>query len=101
MTPIVEVNGISKSYGSIRAVDDLSFSANKGELLAMMGPDGARKTSMFRAACGLINFDAGKITIAGFDVATQFEKIKPHLDGKFGVTIAEYTLDLSAAAERR
>jgi ABC-2 type transport system ATP-binding protein len=79
MTPIIEVNNISKNYGSLRAVDGLSFSANKGEILAMMGPDGAGKTSTFRAVCGLITYDTGEINIAGFDVATQFGKIKPIL----------------------
>ena len=79
MTSIIEVNNISKTYGSVRAVDGLSFSANKGEILALMGPDGAGKTSVFRAVCGLITYENGDIKIAGFDVATQFEKIKPFL----------------------
>ncbi|HBC47257.1 MAG TPA: hypothetical protein DEO84_09235 [candidate division Zixibacteria bacterium] len=79
MTAIIEVNNISKNYGSVRAIDGLSFSANKGEILAMMGPDGAGKTSAFRAVCGLITYDSGEIKIAGFDVVTQFEKIKPFL----------------------
>ncbi len=79
MTPIIEVKNISKSYGPLKAVDDLSFFANKGEILAMMGPDGAGKTSTFRAVCGLITFDNGEITIAGHNVVTEFEKIKPLL----------------------
>jgi ABC-2 type transport system ATP-binding protein len=77
MTPIIEVNNISKKYGPLRAVDDLSFAANKGEIVALMGPDGAGKTSIFRAICGLITFNNGEIRVAGFSVATEFEKIKP------------------------
>jgi ABC-2 type transport system ATP-binding protein len=79
MTFIIEVKNISKSYGDVKAVDDLSFAANKGEILAIMGPDGAGKTSAFRAVCGLITYDSGEIMIAGFDVAREFDKIKPHL----------------------
>jgi ABC-2 type transport system ATP-binding protein len=79
MTPIIEVKNISKSYGLLKAVDDLSFTAEKGQILAMMGPDGAGKTSTFRAVCGLITYDNGDITIAGYDVATQFDRIKPYL----------------------
>jgi ABC-2 type transport system ATP-binding protein len=79
MTFIVEVKNISKSYGDLKAVDDLSFAVNKGEILAIMGPDGAGKTSAFRAVCGLVTYDSGEIIIAGFDVAKEFDKIKPHL----------------------
>jgi ABC-2 type transport system ATP-binding protein len=79
MTFIIEVKNISKKYGDLKAVDNLSFAANKGEILAIMGPDGAGKTSAFRAVCSLITCDSGEIKIAGFDVATEFEKIKPHL----------------------
>jgi ABC-2 type transport system ATP-binding protein len=79
MMPIIEVKNISKSYGPLKAVDDLSFAANKGEILAMMGPDGAGKTSTFRAVCGLITFDTGEIVISGYNVTRQFGKIKPLL----------------------
>jgi ABC-2 type transport system ATP-binding protein len=76
---IVEISNLTKTYDSIRAVDDFSFAANKGEILALVGPDGAGKTSIFRAVCGLIRYDSGRIEIAGFDVSRDFEKIKPLL----------------------
>lgn len=76
---VVEVSNLTKTYGSIKAVDDFSFAANKGEILALVGPDGAGKTSIFRAVCGLITYDSGQIKIAGFDVSRDFEKIKPLL----------------------
>ena len=75
----VEVKNLFKSYGEIRAVDDFSFSANDGEILAVVGPDGAGKTSTFRAACGLIKFDSGEIHISNFDVTREYDKIKPLL----------------------
>ncbi len=90
---VVEISNLAKTYGAIRAVDDFSFAANKGEILALVGPDGAGKTSIFRALCGLINYDSGKIEIAGFDASRDFEKIKPLL-GYMPQTFSLY-LDLS------
>jgi ABC-2 type transport system ATP-binding protein len=75
----IQVNHLNKTYGTIQAVKDFSFTAESGEILALVGPDGAGKTSIFRAICGLIQFDLGEIKIAGFDVAHDFEKIKPRL----------------------
>jgi ABC-2 type transport system ATP-binding protein len=76
---VVEVSGLTKSYDSIKAVDNFSFVANKGEILALVGPDGAGKTSVFRAVCGLIKYDSGQIKIGDLDVSREFEKIKPLL----------------------
>jgi len=76
---IIETKNLSKTYGSLKAVDDFSFEAAKGEILALVGPDGAGKTSVFRSVCGLLRYDTGEIRIAGFDVATEFDKIKPLL----------------------
>lgn len=76
---IIEAKNLSKSYGPLKAVDDFSFEAAKGEILALVGPDGAGKTSIFRSVCGLLHYDTGSIKIAGFDVAAEFDKIKPLL----------------------
>jgi ABC-2 type transport system ATP-binding protein len=77
-TPI-EVRGLNKIYGSILAIDQMSFDLGEAELLAVAGPDGAGKTSLFRSICGLIDFTEGEITVAGYDVRTDFEAIKPLL----------------------
>lgn len=76
---VVSVEKLSKSYGPVAAVQEFSFAASEGEIVALVGPDGAGKTSLFRSICGLIGFDAGQVTIAGFDILTQFDKIKPLL----------------------
>jgi ABC-2 type transport system ATP-binding protein len=78
MIPI-EVKGLTKTYGEVRAVDDFSFSVGDGDLVALAGPDGAGKTSLFRAICGLISFDRGEVHVAGHDVRTGLEKVKPLL----------------------
>jgi ABC-type multidrug transport system ATPase subunit len=76
---IVEVRGFTKSYGEIKAVDSLDLSLGEGEILAVAGPDGAGKTSLFRALTGLIDFDAGEAKIAGHDVRAALDRIKPIL----------------------
>ena len=76
---LISVSQLNKTYASVQAVKDFSFTADAGEILALVGPDGAGKTSIFRAVCGLIQFDSGDIQIDGFDVSTEFEKAKPRL----------------------
>lgn len=75
----VQVEGFSKKYGALTAVDQLDLAADRGEIVALVGPDGAGKTTTFRALAGLIEFDGGSASIAGFDVVGQFEQIKPLL----------------------
>ena len=50
----IEVNHVSKSYGPVKALDDVTFSVAKGEVFGLIGPDGAGKTSMFRILCSLL-----------------------------------------------
>jgi ABC-2 type transport system ATP-binding protein len=76
---LIQVSHLNKNYGVIPAIKDFSFTADEKEILALVGPDGAGKTSIFRAICGLIQFDSGGIQIAGFDVSRDFENIKPQL----------------------
>ena len=50
----IEVHHISKSYGKVKALEDVSFSVGKGEVFGLIGPDGAGKTSMYRILCTLL-----------------------------------------------
>lgn len=75
----VEVHGFSKAYGELQAVKSLDLRAETESILALAGPDGAGKTTLFRALAGLLSFDSGSATINGLDVATQFDQIKPLL----------------------
>ncbi|MFZ1946956.1 MAG: ABC transporter ATP-binding protein [bacterium] len=79
MTRAVEIDHLAKTYGRVRAVEDFSLTVDRGEIVALVGPDGAGKTTIFRAVCGLIDVDSGRITVAGLDVAREFDKVKAHL----------------------
>lgn len=76
---VVEITNLSKRYGATTAVDGFSLSVEAAEIVAVVGPDGAGKTSLFRALCGLIDFEAHAVTVAGVDVKTGMERIKPLL----------------------
>ena len=71
--PIVEVKNLKKSYKKrktkeiITAVDDISFTVNKGEILGLLGPNGAGKTTTIKMICGLVRPESGEITINGID----------------------------------
>ncbi len=73
------MTNLRKSYGQVLAVDDFSFEVTRGEIYALVGPDGAGKTTIIRTLCGLISSDSGKAGIGGFDSQTQFDRIKPVL----------------------
>ncbi|MBR1520039.1 MAG: ABC transporter ATP-binding protein [Bacteroidaceae bacterium] len=74
--PMIEVSQISKSYGKVKALQDVSFSVGKGEVFGLIGPDGAGKTSLFRILCTLLLADAGMATVDGFDVVRQMTDIR-------------------------
>jgi lipopolysaccharide export system ATP-binding protein len=66
----LKVRGLVKSYGRRRVVDGVDFEVHPGEIVGLLGPNGAGKTTTFRMACGMIDPDAGRVTLAGQDVTT-------------------------------
>src|SRR5574344_2270436 len=88
MSHAIEVNHISKSYGKVLALKDVSFSVNKGEIFGLIGPDGAGKTSMFRIMATLILQDKGTATVDGYDVVKGMKDIRKrvgYMPGKFSL----------------
>ncbi len=83
----LEINGLSHQYGSKQAIDDVSFTANDGELLALLGPSGCGKTTIVQAIAGHIRPTAGTISLRGEPVTTQ----PPEARG-VGVVFQEPTL---------
>ena len=84
----IVVNNVSKSYGKLQALSDVSFSVSKGEVFGLIGPDGAGKTSMFRILCSLLLPDAGTAAVDGYDVVKQMREVRSrvgYMPGKFSL----------------
>lgn len=86
----VIVKNITKTYGKEKkiAVNDVSFSVNKGELFGLIGPDGAGKTSIFRILTTLLLADSGSASVDGHDVVKDFKSIRNtigYMPGKFSL----------------
>jgi ABC-2 type transport system ATP-binding protein len=84
----VIIENISKSYGDVLAVDDVSLTIEKGEIFGFIGPDGAGKTSLFRMLTTLLIPDKGKATVEGFDIVKDYKKIRSavgYMPGRFSL----------------
>jgi len=73
------VSNLHKSYKGINALEAFDLAVDESEIFALVGPDGAGKTSLIRILCHLVRPDKGAASIAGYDIARDFEKIKPLL----------------------
>lgn len=84
----VSVSQLSKSYSSIKALDNVSFDVPKGELFGIIGPDGAGKTTLFRLLTTLILPDSGSAVIEGLDVVKDYAAVRHiigYMPGKFSL----------------
>ncbi|HEY8480154.1 MAG TPA: ABC transporter ATP-binding protein [Spirillospora sp.] len=70
MTPILELRGLTRSYGSLTAVDDVTLSVRRGERHALIGPNGAGKSTLFATVAGTLRATGGSILLAGEDVTS-------------------------------
>lgn len=73
---VIEVDGLTKTFGSFTAVDHISFKVNKGEIFGFLGANGAGKTTAMRMLSGLSKPTSGSASVAGFDVKKQSEEVK-------------------------
>lgn len=84
----ISVQNLSKSYQNLKAVDNVSFEVNSGELFGLIGPDGAGKTTLFRILTTLLIADEGKATVANLDVIKDYKTIRNsvgYMPGKFSL----------------
>jgi len=72
---MLNISHLSKSFDTLKAVDDISFDVQKGEIFGFLGPNGAGKTTTISMISGLLKPDSGKIFIDGMDLNTQIKKI--------------------------
>jgi ABC-2 type transport system ATP-binding protein len=72
----IEVNSVTRNFGDLTAVDDLSFQVLRGELFGLLGPNGAGKTTTINLILGLLRPHRGELQVLGFDVATQIREVR-------------------------
>lgn len=73
---MINIDGLSKSFGSIKALDNLNLNVKKGELLGIIGPNGAGKTTAIRIICCILKPDHGDVTVDGYSIHKDPLKIK-------------------------
>jgi ABC-2 type transport system ATP-binding protein len=76
---MIEASGLTKRYGPVIAVDDVSFSVDRGEIVGMLGPNGAGKTTIMKILTGYHFADEGSAVLAGFDVTEDEQQVKSTL----------------------
>lgn len=84
----IEVKGISKSYGAVKALDHVSLEVRQGEIFGLIGPDGAGKTTLFKILVTLLNADEGSALVDGLDIVKDYRAIRSrvgYMPGKFSL----------------
>jgi ABC-2 type transport system ATP-binding protein len=77
--PVVEVRSITRRFGKITAVDDVSFEIRAGEIFGILGPNGSGKTTTIRILCGLLQPTSGTARVAGIDVVKEPDEVKTRI----------------------
>jgi branched-chain amino acid transport system ATP-binding protein len=78
---LLDVQGVSKYFGGVRANEDVSFQVNRGEIVSIIGPNGAGKSTLFSCITGFHRLDKGRVFFKGQDITNK----KPHAIGKLGI----------------
>lgn len=76
---VIHIEKLTKKFGNFTAVDNISFSVDRGEIFGFLGANGAGKTTAMRMLCGLSYPTSGKGTVAGFDISKQQENVKKNI----------------------
>ena len=95
MTAIIETSALTKSFGDIRAVSDLTLSIHQGEMFGLVGPDGSGKTTAIRMLCGILTPTSGTASVLGIDVLKEPDLVKKeigYLSQKFSL-YGDLTID--------
>ena len=89
MAEIIKVNNLSKRFGDLKAVDNVSFSIEKGKIFAFLGPNGAGKTTTIKMLTTLLNPTAGKMSINGKDPLKEKDEVRK----SFGIVFQDPSVD--------
>jgi branched-chain amino acid transport system ATP-binding protein len=82
MSALLQIEGVGKSFGGLKAVQNVSLTVTEGRLSALIGPNGAGKTTLFALMSGFLTPDTGRVVFAGQDITGQ----APHLNARMGLT---------------
>jgi oleandomycin transport system ATP-binding protein len=77
--PAIEVRGLTKSFGEVRALDGLDLTARQGQVVGLLGPNGAGKTTLVRVLATLLKPDAGTAYVLGLDVLRQAAALREQI----------------------
>lgn len=91
MNKIIEINDLSKKFGEIKAVSNISFFVEQGQLFAFLGVNGAGKSTTISIICGQLSRDAGEVNVCGLNIDEKSDEIK----NKLGVVFQDSVLDMS------
>ncbi len=101
MTDIIRIDGLNKSFGEVKAVQNLSFGVRKGELFAFLGVNGAGKSTTINIMCAQLSKDSGKIFIDGHDLDRDSDAIKRELGVVFQNSVLDMALSVYDNLESR
>jgi ABC-type multidrug transport system ATPase subunit len=88
MKKVIESSGVTKSFGSTQALDDITFSVNESEIFGFIGPDGAGKTTLFRIITTLLVPDKGNMKVLGMDSVSDYKELRKnigYMPGRFSL----------------
>lgn len=101
MRNIIEIEHLSKSFGDVKAVQDISFCVKEGELFAFLGVNGAGKSTSISIICGQLNKDAGTVIIGGNTLDDNSDKVKRELGVVFQDSVLDKSLSVRDNLESR
>ena len=76
MNTVVNISGVSKTYGTIKALDNVSLTVREGEMFGLIGPDGAGKSTLYRLLATLLTPDSGHLEVLGLDIVKEYRQLR-------------------------
>ena len=101
MNKAIEIKGLRKSYGDVKAVKDISFSVDQGELFAFLGVNGAGKSTTINIMCGQLAKDGGQVLVDGYDLDTEADNIRERIGVVFQGSVLDKPLSVMDNLESR